>query len=328
MRSDVREEWAKIAFDSDPQLLIGWREKEKKLAALQVALHRDVFEDLAEICRPTIQKLQNFKERKYENFAALDEDEYFWYGYDGLAKPAVGNTEQRGADTDDNISELVRLVRGVSGLDRAERDQLDGIQYSFYAICWIQNNSVIGFVSRKNPVSVLKPGYRYFQYGSVMTTTRRPDFALGEGSDLVLGVEGIAIFKEFAFDSLLADRDVAFDQVKTNVSKVVQTLTQSIPLTEDSREALYAEARRTRTSAKRLHLLSKRLQDISDILSPEILKVKLNEHGVDPALLLSDNKFSFKQSEVGLFFDMIEGRFYEDDLSAERRRADRFSTRS
>jgi hypothetical protein len=43
---------------------------------------------------------------------------------------------------------------------------------------------------------------------------------------------------------------------------------------------------------------------------------------------LDDNDhFSFDQEHVAVFFDAIECRYFEDDLSSERRRADRYSTR-
>jgi hypothetical protein len=37
--------------------------------------------------------------------------------------------------------------------------------------------------------------------------------------------------------------------------------------------------------------------------------------------------FSFKPEQVGLFLDVVEGRYFEDDLTGERRRADRFRRR-
>jgi hypothetical protein len=54
----------------------------------------------------------------------------------------------------------------------------------------------------------------------------------------------------------------------------------------------------------------------------------LNSHGIDPDLVFDANgHFSFTLQNVGTFFDVIEGRYFEDDLGGERRRADRYSTR-
>jgi hypothetical protein len=54
----------------------------------------------------------------------------------------------------------------------------------------------------------------------------------------------------------------------------------------------------------------------------------LNAHGIDPDLVFDANgHFSFALQNVGTFFDVIEGRYFEDDLGGERRRADRYSTR-
>ena len=58
------------------------------------------------------------------------------------------------------------------------------------------------------------------------------------------------------------------------------------------------------------------------------LRKVLRKHDVDSALILDDNDhFSFDQGHVAVFFDAIECRYFEDDLSSERRWADRYSTR-
>lgn len=73
--------------------------------------------------------------------------------------------------------------------------------------------------------------------------------------------------------------------------------------------------------AKRLRLLPGRLDAVS-------LRKIPRKHDVDPDLILDDNDhFSFDQEHVAVFFDAIECRYFEDDLSSERRRADRYSMR-
>ena len=103
-------------------------------------------------------------------------------------------------------------------------------------------------------------------------------------------------------------------------------LASVIEITQAAEEALMMEASRTRSYAKRLRLLPDRLQKIS--LDRASVRRSLNAHGVDPSLLFDqDGNFSFSPQNVGMFFDVIEGRYFEDDLGGERRRADRYSTR-
>jgi hypothetical protein len=321
VRQGVRGEWKEISLTGEPRLLVGWRDPHHRLKAQRVKLHQDVFADLADLCRPTVSKIQDYAERPFENFAELSDEEYFWYPH-GLLPQRHFHSEA----PEDDTADLVGLVKGVDGLPDATRDDLDDPSYSFYAICWQHRDSMIGFVSRTNPVATLKPGIRYFQYGDAMTTARRPDFALKEGADLVIGADGTAILSTYSFQTLLADVGVSFDHVQKDMDIVRKALVGSINMTSGAEEALLAEASRTRGMARRLRLLPGRLEAIS--LDAGSLRESLVRHDVDPDLILDENdRFAFDQRHVPVFFDAIESRYFEDDLSSERRRADRYSTR-
>ena len=99
---------------------------------------------------------------------------------------------------------------------------------------------MIGFVSRMNPVATLKPGVRYFQYGDAMTTTGRPDFALKDGSDLVIGADGTAILSPYSFQTLLGDVGISFDHVQKDMTIVRKVLAGTIGLTPGADEAILA----------------------------------------------------------------------------------------
>jgi hypothetical protein len=328
VRADVREEWREISFAEPPRMLIGWREPHRRLNAYRVSLHEDVFDELAALCQPAVARIQNYKERAFENFAALDDSEYFWYAHAALPRheSQAGSPDEDALTVENDTADLVRLVESVDGLQEASRDDLDEGGYSFYSICWPHRGSMIGFVSRKNPIASLNPGFRYFQFGNAMRTVSRPDFALREGADLVIGADGTAILSPYSFTTLLGDVGVSFDHVRDDVAAVKTALTSTASLTPAAEEALLREASRTRSNAKRLRLLPDRLNKISlDVAS---LRRSLSTHDVDPDLLFDTNDhFSFTQQNVGMFFDVIEGRYFEDDLGGERRRADRYSTR-
>lgn len=335
MRADTREEWREISLDGPPRMLIGWRES-RRLYAYRVRLHQDAYSDLAALCQSAVNEIQNYEERVFENFAALDDNEYFWYAHATLPSHEVGATaghplpaiapEEETPTLEDDTADLVRLIKSVDGLHEATRNDLDEEGYTFYAICWPYRGSMVGFVSRINPMSTLKPGYRYFQFGNAMRAVNRPDFALREGADLVIGIEGTAILNPYSFEILLDDVGVRFGRVSGDVVMVKQALADTIPITPDAEEALQIAASRTRSNAKRLRLLPDRLSKIS--LDRAAVRRSLNAHGVDPNLLFdAKGHFSFAPQNVGMFFDVIEGRYFEDDLGGERRRADRYSTR-
>jgi hypothetical protein len=175
-------------------------------------------------------------------------------------------------------------------------------------------------------MATLRPGYRYFQFGNALRTAARPDFSLREGADLVIGVEGTAVLSPYSFEVLLDDVGVRFGRVPRDVATVKDLLAHTIPMTTDAEEALQITASRTRSNAKRLRLLPDRLSKIS--LDTASVRRSLNAHGIDPNLLFDANgHFSFITQNTGIFLDVIEGRYFEDDLGGERRRADRYSTR-
>lgn len=328
MRADTREEWREISLEGPPRMLVGWREPHRRLNAYRVALHEDVFSELAALCQPAVAQVQNYKERDFENFAALDDGEYFWYAHAALPGHESGGpgSDEDAPTVENDTADLVRLVKSVDSLQDATREDLDEGGYSFYSICWPHRGSMIGFVSRKNPMSCLNPGLRYFQFGNVMRTAIRPEFALKQGADLLVGADGTAILSPYSFTTLLGDVGVSFDHVGDDVAAVKTALDTTVRLTPVAEEALLKEASRTRSNAKRLRLLLDRLSKIS--LDVTALRHSLTRHDVDPDLLFdASDHFSFTQKDVGIFFDVIEGRYFEDDLGGERRRADRYSTR-
>jgi hypothetical protein len=333
--ADTREEWREISLEGAPRMLVGWRES-RRLHAYRVRLHQDVYSDLAALCQPAVDKIQNYAERAFENFAELDDNEYFWYAHAALPSREFGlpaghaslatELQEDSSTLEDDTADLVRLVKSVDGLQEASRNDLDEGGYSFYAICWPHRSSMIGFVSRVNPMATLKPGYRYFQFGNALRVATRPDFSLREGADLVIGVEGTAILSPYSFEILLDDVRVRFDRVNGDAAMVKKALAETIPMTPDAEVALRMAASRTRSNAKRLRLLPDRLSKIS--LDTASVRSSLNAHGIDPDLLFDANDhFSFAPQNVGIFLDVIEGRYFEDDLGGERRRADRYSTR-
>lgn len=332
MRQDVRDEWKEVSFLGDPRMLVGWREPHRRLNALRVKLHQDVFGELADLCRPAVDRIQNYRERLFENFAALDDYEYFWYSHFDLPKhqlakiPQARISQEKTPSIEDDTADLVRLIHSVDALEEATRDDINDAGFSFYSICWPHRNSMMGFVSRTNPTSTLKPGHRYFQYGNTMRAAEHPDFALKEGADLVIGAEGTAILAPYSFEILLGDVGLSFDHVKKDIATIKMALGKKIKMTSVAEEALLAESSRTRSNAKRIRLLSDRLAAIN--LNGVKLRNYLIKHDEDPDLVLDENDdLAFDQKGVNIFLDAVESRFFEDELGGEKRRADRFSKR-
>ncbi len=322
--------WDAIDISGDPRLVAGWRAGSKRLDAHRFNLHEDVFPTLRELCTPALNFAKVARARAFEPFAGLEEgEEYFVQDISTLPSrpPSKQPTAEEAGTADQDTADLVRLVRVVDALDEATRQDMENQRYSFYAICWPLNATMVGFVSKSSPIATLQAGVRYFRYGETLKTAERPDLALREGADLIVGADEIAILRPFAYTTLLGDVGVSFQAVPGDVTKIRDALSESIPLSDAACEALTARAQVLSSLARRLRLLPARLAALGTL---DIKKVRasMKRHGVDPRELLDkDGNFTFEPERVDVFLDVIEGRYFEDDLGDEPRRADRYSRR-
>lgn len=320
----------RIDFSRDPRLLAGWRRSNKRLDAVRFGLDQNVFSDLRALCEPTVAFINSAQAREYEQFAALEANEqYFTYDISDLPQhPPIGTSlvadEAVGVD---DTADLVRLVRTVDALTPINRDEMGDHKFSFYAICWTAGSTMIGFVSKRDPVVSLTPGVRFFQFANTLRQADTPDLALQESTDIVVMADEVAILRPSAFTTLMSDVGVAFQRVPGDVKKVKKSLASTVPLLPGSEMAIANKAGRLLSFARRLSALPERIGQLEG-LDASSLRKTMRTHSVDPRALLDQNgNLSFGDDEVDLFFDVIEGRYFEDELGKERRRADRFSQR-
>lgn len=322
-------DWEEIDFTKDPRLLAGWRIR-RRLDAHRFRLERAVFDELRALCEPTVQYLGTAERRDYEQFAALEGGEQF-FSYDISAFPVHPPTQAPPVDQpgspEDDTADLVRLVRTVDALPAITRADMDEGGYTFYAICWPHGGTMVGFVTKTDPMTTLRPGFRYFQFGDALRTADKPDLALKEGADIFVGATQLAILRPSAFNILLGDVDVLREGVSDDIKKLQAALQGSIPLTGTAADAVREEGQRLISYARRLRVLPDRFASMSGLDTTALVN-SMQAHGVAPELLLdTQGQFSFGVAQVELFLDVVEGRYFEDDLGKERRRADRFSQR-
>jgi hypothetical protein len=172
----------------------------------------------------------------------------------------------------------------------------------------------------------LRKGRAYFRYADALVATDRPDFMLYPDVDLVVGPSGIAAFHKKALNELLSDVRVVLQDVPANVGHVQTSLTLKVPLTSSARDSLQEFCSTRPSMAARLRTLSARIDAIN--LTPDLVREALQHHGEDPAILVNAaGEFDFSGEGVRVFLDIAEGRWFEDEFSSERRRADRYSVR-
>jgi hypothetical protein len=330
MAEDSAPDWPLVDFDSDPRLVVGFRAGPRRLDGHRIDVHMDAFPDLRAVCEDALAELQEAVARPYEPYAEIEVgEEYFWVEVAELPQhppPRQSLSAEHADEAYDGTADLVRITRHVDELDAAGPNRLAN-RYLFYTICWpVSNSSFVGFVKKTDPRQAMKAGRRWFQYGDVLRRADPPDLVLEPDVDVVVTPDFIAARNPTAFKNLLNDVQIVLSSVPANLESVKKLLKRSVPLSSSAAEALQRASERRVSYARRLHDLPARLDAIT--LDIATLRKELRRVDVDPrAMLDRDGHLAFTEENVGVFLDVIESRYFDDELGNERRRADRYSKR-
>ncbi len=341
-----------IDVEKDPRLILGWRPSIRRLAGGRVRLRDDVFRSLKQVSEEALVRLASSRARPYQPTAELEEgEEHFVIPIGELPEPprrrrrrsrAEGSDAETGtADGDEaslggaasnacatlpEVADLVALTRQVDDLESLDAGRLAEGSFLFYGIVLPGPAGNVAFIRRMDPVAVLRKGRAFFQYADALTAIGRPDFMLYPDVDLVIGPTAIAAFRKSALDQLLSDVRFVLQDVRASVSAVQASLASKVPLTPATQDALEKYCSTRPSLAARLRTLPARIEQIA--FTPVLVWKALDRHGEDPSLLVNTTgEFDFAGEEVQAFLDVVEGRWFEDEFSDERRRADRYSIR-
>jgi hypothetical protein len=330
--TDTSPSWPTPALDDpDPRLILGDRPAPRRLAGRRIELRDEVFGDLRAIARRGLNALETSSPRPFEPYAALERrEEYFWVSVEGLPlRPPprrTGGEVEPGASNVDGTADLIAVTQAADQLDSIHPADVRASGYVFYEVCFPIDDGFIGFVKKSDPRRAVTAGRTWLGFDEdALTKVSQPELVLEQDVDLIVTPTAVAIFNPTAFKDLLADVRVTLETVPANIATVAASLTSKIPLTQASLDALQAAAQKRVSLARRLHDVAPRVAGIQ--LTPPKLRGVLGRQNVDPKRLLKGKSFSFDEAEAALFLDVLEGRYFKDELGDEFRRADRFSKR-
>lgn len=318
-----------------PQLLMGWR-KGNRLHGGYVPVHEDVAPELRGICDRATTAISSREQRTYEPDAHLEKNEqYFLLSIGDLPEPSSRRRSHPQLASDGQlpselaaVADLIALIRAPH-LPQISATQLREGSFHFYAMVWSVDGAegIVAFVKKADPVLTLESGRVFFQFGDTLKRVDRPDLALYDDIDVVVTPERVFALNQTAFERLFTDVKVVLQDVPERVADISKALQSVAPMTAAATAALLQRSRTRVSYASRLRRLVPRLSTLS--ITPDKVRDAIERHGDDPSRVLNDNnQFEFGEAEVGMFLDILEGRWFEDDLSGERRRADRYSKRS
>jgi hypothetical protein len=314
--------------------MVGWRVG-KAIEALPINLHVDTFSVLEKVAGDALARLSNSRGRPYEASSALEVGEEH-YLIDitqlpaglGSELPATGLEHSAAAELEIEPTPAALMVAlgNVAEAVPLSADRLENGNFLFYGISYGSGADKVTFLRKHDPTLSLRRGFAVFAYGDSLKRISKPDFVLEEDIDLIVTAKTIFAFSKTAFEMFMSDVRLALHQVPLLAEAVATSLQHTVPLGSEAKAAVSAVCSKSLSFAVRLRSLPARIAEVD--LTSEKVRASMGSHGEDASRLVDENGiFNFGEAEVATFLDVVEGRWFEDDFTKEKRRADRLSRR-
>lgn len=321
----------------DPILLVGKR-RGKRIDVRSINLHRDTFEDLRRIASRASEALDTMQARDYDVAGELEPgEEYFTLDLAEFhAEPALVTLINMVDKTEIEIpdpftkptprDEFFDSFNELGQIDVLDAAQLRGSHFLFYAITFENDDHQIIVFRKQDPTVALKRGFAAFTYGDTLRKVDKPDIVLDEEIDFVIRDRHVYVLRKNAFEMIVSDLRVVLQDVPKIVVELSAALDARIKLHPTALAAITAACSKRISYAVRLRSLPARVASADIDLNK--VRESMTLHGEDPDTLLNTaDEFEFGEDGVAKFLDVVESRFFEDDFTGEKQRADRLSRR-
>ncbi len=345
-------DWASTDLSGDPHIVLGRRSR-GGITAARIDVHEDLHEQVREVCRDAIQKAGETTRRVYEPNAALEAgEEHFALTIQQLQQRvrsfrnlSPGRATSATDDLDEEMAmspaaadaeggedpALIACLRNPVAHRLATRQEFQGFNPFFYAVCWqLRDRTWISFIRKTNPQQFFKVGRVFCQYADTLKRIdTQPTFALDPQVDVISHGDHLLSFSGSALNLLFTDIRLVQSGVPAHVDEISEAISDNMPLTEQSMQALVSAGVRLKSVAIRIYGLSTRLRELQESGTLTTERYREIAAGDEKALRLlgSDDQLDFDEAGAHTFLDVIEGRYFEDDWTGSPRRADRFSSR-
>lgn len=325
--------WQETNVESDPVLVVGLRNEKRVIEGFRVNLENNVAADLQKVAADTLNWVKNREPIEYTPYVEPDEGEYLTVATETL--PSKRSQEDQAAESEkEETAVVVPLIRDCDVLPEIGAGQLiqrlaDGALY-LQAICLMAGEDRVGFITKAKAQQVMKrssiPLGKNDQNDRLKRISR-PELVLESDVHAIVSPQEIAILNRNQFQHLVSDVPLVFSHVPVQVNRIADTFkARGIQLSGDTQTAILSESLRSIRLAKRLEAFAERIQaiDISRIASGD----GFSDQDLAPAdFVNSSGEIACKPERVIELLDALEGRFFGDAFSPEKRRADRFRKR-
>ena len=327
--------WDEVQLRGKPQLVVGVRDRRRRLTGYRVDVDADVHPDLRKVATDALERVCGMDSVPYTPYIDPQEGEYLTIDVTALtprlAPKRRGATKTPPTPDDEHVA-LVLMIQGSDYLERMGAGQLLAIEDEFYvqAICLKHAGKRIGFVTRANPRQILKRNRIYLGRNDRDDRLRKItklELVLESEVHAIVTDTEIAVLNRNMFQNLVADTGLLVMYVPAQVRTIAKRFTaRGLTLSTATQGALRDAATKSPRIAKRLSVFADRISAID-----------VNAISTGRGFTASDLKkkeFVNKRGELHCapgripeLLDALEGRFFGDPFSPENRRADRFRRR-
>jgi len=328
--------WQDVKLRGNPQLVVGLRDKRRRLAGFRVDVDADVHQQLRAVAKASLEDIVRRTPIPFTPYVDAEEDEYLTIDASTLIpKPVTRRRRDESApatDADEHAA-LVAMVTGSDYLDQLGAGQLlahADDEFYLQAICLKSGGERIGFVTRTNPRQVLKRSRIWLGRNDPDDRLKRvtpPELILETEVHAIVTGSEIAVLNRNQFQNMVADTLLLANHVPAQVSAIGKRFKRrGIALSRSTRAALEQQAQASPRLAKRLSAFANRVDELdtasitsgtgfkaSDLLPQDFVNAK--------------GELACAPSRIPEMLDALEGRFFGDPFSPEKRRADRFRKR-
>lgn len=323
--------WASIQLTGDPILVVGLR-GDSTIEGYRLITDKNVHAGLQEVADVALERVANLEAVPYTPYVEPGDGEYL--SLDPTMLTVVAATDDGAPKSQaQQTARLAEIVQNADTLPTIGAKQLLSRvdELYFQAICLHTNPSIIAFVTKTIGRAVLKRSA--IPLGRDEATDRfksisRPELVLEGEVHAIMNSTEIAILSRAQFQFLVGDIGLVGQYVPAQIKLIAGRLKQhGFPLSARTGQAIEVRATASVQLAKRLDAFLVRIDEI------DMARVTSGSGFTDQGLKKQDfvnteGELDCADDRVLELIDALEGRYFDDGFSPQKRRADRFRQRA
>jgi hypothetical protein len=335
--------WSELTLSGSPLLVIGLRDERRRLTGYRVEVDNNVHADLRRVADGALAQLLTLERIPYTPYVGREPGEYLAIDPASLVPkptPKKRRTGESGDEPDGPATEkeetaaLVSMVRNADYLESLGAGALlEKPDDSFYVqiICFSAEGVRVGFVTKTNTRRVLKRSAIPLGKNDANDRLKKitaPEIVLEPEVHAVVGPNEIAILNKAQFQFLVSDTLLIASHVPAQVAAIASKLSaHGVKMADSTRAALQERAEASVRIARRLDAFLNRVDELD--AGRVSSGAGFTASDLAPQDFINSNgEIECSPDKVVELLDALEGRFYGDPFSAEKRRADRFRRRA